>query len=136
MKKLIKNNDGYFLMELILIIVVVSLCILPISGAIGQATQNSIFNEESVTKTNLAEQIMESMMNKTFTGCASISQTSFPSPFTNYNYTVSVNYVNSSDLDTPVVSTTEYKRILVSVSDSHGNAMSLVGLKTDYLNLE
>ncbi|MBN1794349.1 MAG: type II secretion system protein [Candidatus Omnitrophica bacterium] len=127
-----RGSDGYFLLELVLIIVVIGIALLPVASSIGIALQNSTVNEAKTVAKNLAEGIMEKTLRETFLSVADASATTFPNPLDNYSYTVNCDYVQPSDLDTAVAGPTDHKRVEVTVYKNSVQYARLVSVKTDY----
>ncbi|MBN1794056.1 MAG: hypothetical protein JW844_03740 [Candidatus Omnitrophica bacterium] len=132
----VRFQKGYFLVELVIVIVIIGICIVPIAIALGEGAYQAQTNEIKSVATSLAEAKMEEIFNKSFLAVGNVSQTSFSAPFSTYSYDVVCNYVASSSLNTPSGSATEYKRVLVRVYHGGSVCVQLVGLRTDYLNVE
>ena len=130
------TNKGFSLLELVLAIVIIGLCAIPIALSHQQAAAGSIQTKVLTIATALAEEKMEVAINDGFSGVSDVASTAFNSPFDDYSYQVTVHYVDSSDLDTPIDPTaSDYKNIEVQVSHSildQGVALSTV--LVDYTN--
>ena len=131
-----KSEKGYFLVELVIVVVIIGICIVPIAIALGEGAYQAHTNEIKSVGISLAEAKMEEMFNKSFLAVGNVSQTSFLTPFSAYSYEVICNYVTSGALDTVAGSATDYKRVLVRIYCGSSVCAQLVGLKTDYTNVE
>jgi prepilin-type N-terminal cleavage/methylation domain-containing protein len=127
-----KTNKGFTLVELVISIVIISICVLSIALMYQEALRGS-FNAKVITvATALAEEKMEEILRLGYLGVGNVGQTNFSSPFSDYSFKITVHYVQATDLNNPVDPTvTEYKNVEVKVM--HSNiATTINSLLTDY----
>lgn len=127
------EQTGFTLIELIIVIVVVGICFISIMSLFAEGLNKNITNEIRTVATSLAEGKMEEVLQNSFASITNESG-SFDVPFSDYSYQVSWNYVESTDLDTPVEGPTEYKNVRVSVSHNLIEDVVLTTLISDYEN--
>ncbi len=128
-----KTKRGVTLIELTISIVIVAICLIPIALMYQQAAQGGYVTRVMTVATLLAEEKMEETLILGYLGVNSVASTAFPSPFTDYNYEVIINYVDPSDLDASVNPTvTDHKSVLVQVDRSGLETISLKSLLTNY----
>lgn len=130
--KFLFTRRGFSLIEAVLAIVILSASFLGISYLLSNTTVHNIDLDISNTAILLARDTMVETKAKKFDYISDISTTSFGGDFGDYSYQVEVDYVDASDLDTPVAGPTVYKRLTVTVTATgwSGN-IKLYGLKTD-----
>lgn len=128
-----QNNKGLTLIELVLSIIIISICFL-VLAMIYQQVLNNIYGTRVMSIASaLAEEKTDDVFGKGYSGITNQSSASFSSPFSDYTYEVVVNYVNDADLNTPVDPTvTEYKRVEVRVTHSQTGTFRMVSLLSDY----
>lgn len=125
-------KNGFTLIELIISIIVISICVIPIAVMYQQALQGSLETKVLTVATSLAEEKMEEILRLGYSGISNVGLNNFPKPFDDYNYEVIVHYVEASDLDTSVDPTeTDYKNIEVQVTHAI-QTVTLTSLLTDY----
>jgi len=107
---------GFSLIELIISIVVISICAISLATMYQEASRGSYKTEATTVATILAEDKLEETLMDGYSGVSSVGSTAFDSPFGDYTYQVTVNYVNAADLETSVDPTvTDYRTIEVQV---------------------
>lgn len=126
---MIKSKKGFTLIEVILVMVILAISLPPLCILIVNVVRKNVLTQVQATATALAEGEMEKVTNMRFSGIATTAQTAFSAPFTAYNYTITVDYVNASDLNTPVVpGPTNYKRVQVMVNNAISGNLTLTTL--------
>lgn len=126
-------NEGFSIIELVISIVVVSICIIPISLLYQEAMRGSIETNVLTVANALAEGELEENLQLGFSGVSDVASTAFSEPFDDYSYQVTVHYVNASDLETSVDPTvTDYRTVEVQVSHDAIGTISSKSLLTNY----
>lgn len=110
------RQNGFSIIEAILGIVIISSCFLSLVNVMTDSTLANIKIDFLSTSVLLARGKMSEVMAKDFDSISGISDISFGGDFSNYNYSIIVNYVSPSDLDAAATDPTDYKKIIVSVS--------------------
>lgn len=130
----VRNKNGFSLVETILAVVLLAMSFLSICYLLSNTTLSNAEIDISTSAVLLAQQKMEEISAKDFDDIASIVQTNFPGNFSRYSSEVTVDYVNSTNLDTSVAGPTDYKRIRVVVTASGwGGRITLSYIKTNLL---
>lgn len=130
-----RRNSGMTLIELIIVIVIVSICFFSIMSVFMQALNQNFTNEIKTTATFLAEEKMEEILYTDFDKLSE-EEGQFSSPFSDYQYRITWDYVEKSDLDASVEGSTEYKNVKVYVNHSAIDEVILTTLFSDYQNKE
>lgn len=130
---MIKRKRGMTLIELVLSIIIIAVCLIPVSTMYNQVLSKIYKSRVMTTASALAEETMDQHLGKTFSGIANTVLTSFSSPFSDYSYQVVVNYVEAANLNTSVDPTvTQYKRVEVRITHSQIGTLRMVSLLTNY----
>ena len=128
-----KAKQGFTLIGLLISIIIIAICAIPTALMFQEATRGSYQTRVLTTATALAEGKIEDVLRLSFSGISAITLTNFPVPFTDYSFQVNVNYVEASDLDTPVVYGTDYKNVEVQViHNASQQAVAIKSLLTNY----
>jgi len=115
---------GFTLIETIIFIVVLGIALTPLSIMLVNVTQQNTYSQAHATAVALAEGEMERILNLPFPSINDEAQTVFGNPYSVYRWQTIVDYVDPSNLNTPVDPTvTNYKRVQIVV-DSNTNIMS------------
>lgn len=130
-----RKNSGMTLIELIIVIVIVSICFFSIMSVFMQALNQNFTNEIKTTATFLAEEKMEEILYTDFDKLSE-EEGQFSPPFSDYQYRITWDYVEKSDLDASVEGSTEYKNVKVYVNHSAIDEVILTTLFSDYQNKE
>lgn len=114
------DSAGFSVIDVVLAIVLVATAYIAMAVVLSGTSFQSAKCETGMTAIMLARDVMAQVRAKDFTSVSSVGATSFASPFSGYQYTVTVAYVEAADLDTAVGGPTSYKRIDVAVSYAGG----------------
>ncbi|MBI5701648.1 prepilin-type N-terminal cleavage/methylation domain-containing protein [Candidatus Saganbacteria bacterium] len=126
------GRQGFTLIELIISIVVVSISFYAVISLFISVAPKSI-NVESWSKAAfLANRVLEETVAKDFNNISSVAATSFASPFSNFEFQITVDYVTTSEPDVVSAQATPYKRVKVRVWGGIGAQAELVNLVTNY----
>jgi Tfp pilus assembly protein PilV len=123
-----KAKNGFTLIEIIALVVVMAIVLTPFSILVVNVMQRNAQSQAMATAVSLAEGELERVMALRFSGIANEALAAFAAPFSAYSYQVIVDYVNSGALNTPVVGPTDYKRVQVRVSNAISGAITLTTL--------
>lgn len=133
LRTMIKNKKGMTLLELVLSIIIIAMCVLPLSVIYTQVLAKIYKSRVMTIASGLAEEKMDQATAKGYSGVVNESSTNFSSPFSSYSSQVVVNYVNAADLNTSVDPTvTEYKRVEVRVVHGEIGTAKMVSLLTNF----
>jgi len=123
--------EGFTLIEVVMIIVVVSIAIPTLLIVLGQGAKQGVDAELLVSATNVAQAQMEATLSLGFSGIASTAYSTTVGGNT-YSGNVTVCYVQAAALNTCVTPppTTDYKRISVTVTSP--TQAGLVTVVTNY----
>lgn len=127
-----KFLTGFTIVELLMAIIIISICVIPVALMYQQATQGSYQTRVLTVATALAEEKMEEVLRLGYSGVSDIGLSNFPSPFADYSFQVDVDNVEAEDLDTSVVNETGYKSVEVQVSHSVAPSVTVKSLLTNY----
>lgn len=124
-----KNKRGLTLLEIIILLAVLAFAIPAVLMAFARIVGQGADATSVAVATNLAQEKMEGIIRgKTFNQIASEGPADFTGSFSTYNYQIIVDYVNSTDLNTPVASDdddededdedspTDFKRIRIVIT--------------------
>ncbi len=129
-----KKNKGFSLIEAVIFIVVVGMAAGVLAFMIGYNAQNGVRNETLTIAGALAEGRMEYIQNLSFSGVAGVARATLPSPFSQFDSEIVMEYVTGpSDLDTVVGGPTNYKKVTVNVYSNNlpGNDAQLRCIKVN-----
>jgi len=126
------RQSGFSLIEVILIILIIGASFSGLSVVLSNTTVGNMDLDIATQAVFLARGKMAETKAKSFANVASVGSTNYGGDFSRYNYQVDVDYVEDTDLDTPVVGPTEYKRIIVTVTASGwSGSIQLYELRTN-----
>jgi type II secretory pathway pseudopilin PulG len=146
-----KKDKGLSIIEIILAVVIISICVLSMAALFQQVLRGSPDIKKLTVATALSEEAMERVMELGYNILnSSYSEVfNFIAPFNasdqNYNcsfnpggfdYQLNMFNVSSADLDTPVSNATDYKRVEVTVKygSNCSRSVTAVSLFTNYAN--
>lgn len=128
----LRKKGGFSLIEAILAVVVLAACFFGLTYVLSNTTTQNIDIDISTTAVLLAREKMAETKAKNFADIVDVASTNFGGNFTDFNYEVATEYVNSTGLDLPVAGPTDYKRIVVTVTGLEWpGSISLCDLKTN-----
>lgn len=131
----LKEKKGFTLIELIIVITLSSLFLLPLMFYLRNTVEHSGYSYIMGTASFLAQGKLEETVRQGV--LPSASSGSFNSPYDDYSYSVSWDYVDSTNLDLVVApGPTECKLITVSVSNPSISTINLSRLVCDYYDEE
>lgn len=123
-------ESGFTFIEAILAMTILAAAFVALSLVLTETTDRNIGLEASNVSLLLAREKMSETTVKEFAAITDTSLTNFGGDFGQYGHQVSVDYVESSNLDAPVAGPTDYKRIVVSVTGL-GKTVRLYALKVN-----
>lgn len=130
-----KIKKGLTLAELIIAIIIISICALSIAVMYQEAIHGNFKVKAMTIATALEEEKAEEVLRLGYNGVNNSGPSYFPSPFNEYSFQVIVHYVQESNLDIPVDPIqTEYKNVEVRVMHNDIGTISLNSLLTNYSN--
>ena len=133
MTRPLRRSGGFTFVEAILSTVVIAIAFIGLSLVLASTTLQNATLDYSQVAIFLARDKMDETTAKDFSSIAAVATTPFGGSFSGYSYTVTVDYVNSGDLDTPVPGPTDYKRIIVTVAATGWPiSIQLFSVKTNY----
>lgn len=130
-----KIKAGFTLPELVISIVIINIAIISVALMYQVALRGSFNTKIMAVATVLLEEKAEEVLRLGYVGIdnATTTNTSFLDPFSDYQYQVTVHYVNNSSLDTSVDPTvTGYKNVEVRVTYSNIAPVIINSLLTNY----
>ena len=110
-----KRSKGYTLVELVMAIVIMSIAFYALINVFISIAPLDINVSTMTIGTHLMNQEMEAMSIRKVSNVSSVDATAFPSPYGNYNYSITVNYVTTAEPDVTTTETTGIKRVKVRV---------------------
>jgi type II secretory pathway pseudopilin PulG len=128
MRKKITCAGGFTLIELIMIIVITGIAILPIITMFIQGVRGTVDADVVATAYSLAREKMEETKQSTFGSVVNDSGT-FSAPFTDYDYTVTVEYVDGNFTSS---GTSSYKKVDVAVTYTSGYSLTLTTVLSNH----
>ena len=129
--KVTKKHKAFTLFELVLAVVILGVCVIPISLMYQQAMYNKFQVRVRTVAVSLAQEKIEEILNENFSSIINEGPITFSSPFSDYSYTIDQCNVNAGHLNNCVGASTDYKRVEVSVSHSALGSVVLVSLVTN-----
>lgn len=133
--KFILKKSGVTLVELVVLIIVASIILLPLSAIITEAIRKTLVPEHYGIASRLAIREMEQVVSKNFgdIAIATTGPNNYTGNFSQYTYKIKVDYVNPGALNTPVLvpDNNDYKRIEITISRTGFEDISLVSLVTN-----
>lgn len=128
-----KNNNGMTLIELVLSIIIISICFIPVGIIYNQALAKIYRSRVMTAASGLAEEKMDQVLGSAFAGVANAGPTAFSSPFADYSYQVIVHYVDAADLNTSVdPAVTQYKNVEVRITHTQIGTLKMISLLSNY----
>ena len=112
-----RNNKGFTLIELVFEITVLSLLIIPTVLLLGQLSLTVVQTEANSIATALCVQKAEEVLWSYDYSTVSASSGNFNAPYSDYSYTVTIDYVDAAN-PAATVASSNYKRATVTVSHS------------------
>ena len=109
------NKPGMTLVEVIIGLVIMGIAFYSLIAVFATLAPRTAVIENITKKTYLAQEKMEEYLANSFTNIISVDATSFQAPFSNYKYKIIVTNVASTELNTPVAQSTNYKNVKVRV---------------------
>ncbi len=122
------KSAGFTLIELIMIIVILSIAIVPITNMILQGVKGSVDTDISAKTLALAQQKMEETKQLDFSAL-STSSGNFSSPFNNFTYNINLEYV---DKNFNTTGSSQYKKVTVTVQYVSGYSLTLTTITSDH----
>lgn len=114
--KFMPGKRGFSIVEAVLGTAIISACFLSLVSIMTDTTLTNIKIDFIATSVLLARDKVSEVMAKNFDSVASEAKQDFSGNFSNYNYTVTVNYVNQANPDVAVAGPTDLKKVDVAVS--------------------
>lgn len=129
-----RKKRGFTLIEVIISIIILGVILTPFSAMVANIIRQNVYSQAQATAAALAEGELERVTNLRFSAVSAEAPAAFSAPFSAYTHAVAVDYVASSDLNTPVVGATDYKRVQVSVNNAVSGTITLTTLVTNKTN--
>ncbi|MBN2057499.1 MAG: prepilin-type N-terminal cleavage/methylation domain-containing protein [Candidatus Saganbacteria bacterium] len=124
---------GFSLIELMVSLLVIAIIIYASLSIFVGAGTKGINLEVYTTAQSLAEGMLEEEMTRPFADISSEAATGFSGELNAYTYQLQVDYVSAEAFDQPVGSTTDYKKIAVSIMHPKlNNPITLEAVKANY----
>jgi Tfp pilus assembly protein PilV len=132
------THKAFTLIETIIFIVVLGVALTPLSILVVNVTAQNTYSQAHATAVALAEGEMDRILNLSFSSINDEAQTAFSAPYSVYRWQTIVDYVDPTDLNTPVdPAVTNYKRVRIIVDSSTnillGNSIILTTVATNTL---
>ena len=125
------SQTAFTFVELVMSIIILSVCAIPIALLHQQASLGSHQARVVTIATALAEEKLEEVLRLGFSGVSDTGLSNFPDPFSGYSFRINVDYVEEADLNAPVVYATNHKSIEVQVSHNLAPVIIVKSLLTD-----
>ncbi|OGC34140.1 hypothetical protein A2311_01875 [candidate division WOR-1 bacterium RIFOXYB2_FULL_48_7] len=106
---------GFTLVETIVGMMIIGISFYLLMTVFITITPKTNLDQDTNTKTFLAQEVLEEYLAKGFAALVDVSPTAFPAPFNNYSYRISVKNVQAGDLNTDVGLGTNYKNVTAYV---------------------
>ena len=127
-----EKRQSFTLIELIIVIIIGTVILIPTSVVVAKSLRNTFLPEHFTIASSLLEDRLEWVGNQRFNSVTDTGPTGFSGNFSDYSYEITVNYVDSSDLNTSVDPTvTEYKRVQITILRSGFPDLSAITLVTN-----
>jgi len=123
-----RRTRGFTLVEAVITIAIMGVVLAPFSVLVVNVMRQNAYSQVQATAVALGEGEIEALTAARFSLLTDVAATAFAAPFGNYTHEVVVDYVNSNDLNTPVVGPTDYKRIKVIIANSLLGSLTLTSL--------
>ncbi len=137
-----RNNsysNGFTLIEILIAILILNIGVALFFNAFTMAMKGILGAQRRILAVNYGQQVMEKyIMPKTFNNLSAGTTLVNNATSDRFKLEYETNYVNASNIEQIVVGATDYKRMLVTVTDNLGivPAVKVIMLKTDYEALE
>ncbi len=134
-----KMKKAFTLIEILIAVVILNIGVALFFNALTMAMRGILGAQRRILAVNYGQQIMEkSIMHTTFNNVSISTVYVNNATSDNFKLQYQANYANASNLDQAVAGSTDYKRILVTITDNLGTipAVKIIMLKTDYEALE
>lgn len=125
-----KRARGFSLIETMLAVLIIGICVTPISILIINVMSQNIHTQALATAASLAEARLEDVLSMRFSAVNNTTPAVFTQPFGAYSWRVVSDYVDAGNLNSPVAGPTDYKRVQVIVNSSIAGEAGLVTLIT------
>ncbi|MDD5070390.1 MAG: hypothetical protein PHV17_06640 [Candidatus Omnitrophica bacterium] len=124
-----KLKKSLSLAELVMVIVIASIIMIPLSLIVSEALRRTFLPEHLTISTSLLEGELEKISNLRFDQV--INQTgNYSGIFSRYSFNNSFYYVNPGDLNSPAANVTDFKRLTISISRAGFSDVKAVTLVT------
>jgi prepilin-type N-terminal cleavage/methylation domain-containing protein len=110
------KEKAFSLIEVVLVMLVIGISVTPLCLALVNIIHRNVFTQAHATAVALAEGEVERLTNARFSLVDDEAPVSCDAPFAHYSRETIVDYVDSGDLNTPVVGPTNYKRVQIKVN--------------------
>jgi len=128
-KNLLSPVGGMTLIEIVLVIVLVSIAIVPLCTMYAQGVRGAIEMDYGTVANCLAAEKIEEIKTLAFASVGN-SSGSFPAPFNDYAFSITVQYVNADF--TVSAGSTNYKRVTVTVTHPSGINLALTTVMSNH----
>jgi prepilin-type N-terminal cleavage/methylation domain-containing protein len=135
----ISASKAFTLVEILIAIAILNMGVVLFFNAFTTAMRGILGGQRRVLAVNYGQQLMEKyVMPKKFNDLSVATVYVNNATTDNFKLQYQVNYANALNLDQTVSGVTDYKRVLVTVTDNRGvvPAVNIIMLKTDYEGLE
>jgi len=132
-------NNAFTLVEILVAIAILNVGVVLFFNAFTTGMKGILAGQRRVLAVNYGQQVMEKyVVSKRFNDLSVTTVYVNNATSDNFKLQYQVNYANALNLEQVVGTTTDYKRILVTVTDNRGivPAVNIIMLKTDYEGLE
>ncbi len=133
------RKQGFTLVEILIAIAILNIGVVLFFNAFTTAMRGILAGQRRVLAVNYGQQVMEKyVMPKKFNDLSVATVYVNNATSDSFKLQYQVNYANALNLNQTVAGSTDYKRILVTVTDNRGivPAVNVIMLKTDYEALE
>lgn len=134
MKKQFKfRQSGITIVELVILIVIIGIITPSLAVVITNAMRNTVLPEYYTTASSLAKMEIERVTNKRFSEIEILDEGLhyYTGNFSVYSYQITVDYVQPDALNTPVVESTDYMKVEVTIRRPGFSDVSVVTLATN-----
>ncbi|NQT30461.1 MAG: prepilin-type N-terminal cleavage/methylation domain-containing protein [Candidatus Saganbacteria bacterium] len=113
------TKKGFTLIELVVSIVIAAIIFISLATALSITLWHTVKPEYYTVAAGLAAGEIDRVTNQKFSNVTSEATTAFAGNFSDYNYQVAVDYVDGADLTQVLMSPTDYKRVIITISRSN-----------------
>jgi len=124
---------GFTLIETIMAIVIISILFYTLIAIFVTIIPRAVKLENIDKRIYLAQEKSEELLARSFATIPNIAATPFSGSFSNYYFKADWTYVASTELNTPVVGPTNFKRVKISVwggSENNSPTIEVITLVT------